>query len=159
MLQQVRQISPQTPVTQTVLLSNPFVKPPTLFPSPLRPQTFFGFWVLNLALKNKEISKVSCLCTCPYFLTNFSLTMHMLRVTFILVVFSLTKGPTGHLGTIFRMLIVSDGRGTKKKEGEDLRRKFWVSWIELSPNVAKPCSGSCLSISSILLLGVNPVWP
>ena len=55
-------------------------------------------WVLNLALQNKEISKVACLCTCTYFLNNFSLTMNMLRVIFIiLVVFSLTKGPTGHL--------------------------------------------------------------
>ena len=106
----------------------PLLKPPTpfpffartnLFPSPLDMFGLFG--VLNLPLLNKEISKRTCLFPCPSYLTSSSFSFIICKLRYLLLYLwylPLQKGPAGHLATIYRMLIVSDGRGSKKEEGK-----------------------------------------
>ena len=126
---------------------------PSFSPTPLH-RHFWLFGVLNLPL-NKEISKVH-VCVLPYYLTLSCLcfTMCKLLIPLIVpVVFSLTKGPTGHLGTIFWKLMVSDGRGLRSQKAKITRK------CELTFKATQPCSGSFSAIfTHSLLQGLNPDW-
>ena len=71
---------------------------------------------------------MSVLCPCCLPLFPYSFIIYKLGYIFVVSVdFALTMGPTGHLATIYRRLIVSDGRGSKKKEGKIYLTEFRVA--------------------------------
>ena len=86
----------------------------------LHPQTFFGFWGIWIFLLNKEISKLACLCSCslcagPWSTSAFTCTRWS---SLSLWCSPCQRDPKVILGQSPKV-IVSDGHGFKKAEGED----------------------------------------